>query len=452
MLTQVSRKLIGNICTFQLLLKGAQLEEFQKVNDKMSSKDMNRANFINTKLLGRKREPIEITKEEDSEVENIMKTIETETTIDHQEVMDACLKLLAEPLQQLKKDDVVKSLEMAFMVDMPPQMAALDASQAWILYWIANSLQITDPDTLTDLNKRRMVRKLFLMSKDNGPFGGGESQLPHIASTYAAINALALCDNIDNCWDKIDRDAIYKWLLTLKQPDGSFTTCNPVGERDTRGVYCALSVASLLNIMTDELTEGVVEYLQQCQTYEGGFGATPLRDEAHGGYTFCATASLAILNKLDSINVEKLIRWCASCQCSEEMGFCGRSNKLVDGCYSFWVGGTAAMLEANGYYGAMNHTALRKYILNCCQSKTGIPLRDKPGKNGDFYHTNYVLLGLSISESRFDYKETDNGKKQPFNISSKLTSSKEVSSELASINPVYGLPIETVQKFHKHFI
>ena len=418
----------------------------------MSSRDINRANFINTKLLGRKREPIEITSEEDPEIENIMKTVETETIIDREEVMEACVKLLNEPLHALDKDFATEGLSFAFNSAMPPQMVALDASQAWIVYWIANSMMMIDPGLLTNEIKRKMVRKLFLMSKDNGPFGGGESQLPHIASTYAAINALALCDNIDNCWNKIDRDAIYKWLLSLKQPDGSFTTCNPIGERDTRGVYCALSIASLLNIMSDELTEGVVEYLQQCQTYEGGFGATPFGDEAHGGYTFCATASLVIMNKLDSIDIEKLMEWCAARQCTEEMGLCGRSNKLVDGCYSFWVGGTAAMLEANEYHGCLKKEALRKYILNCCQSKTGIALRDKPGKNGDFYHTNYVLLGLSITESKFYYHEDGKTNRTPFDILSKSLSVKDVPSGLAFINPVYGLPNDSLQEFHKHFI
>ncbi|KAG0670590.1 CAAX farnesyltransferase (FTase) subunit beta [Maudiozyma exigua] len=418
----------------------------------MSSRDINRANFINTKLLGRKREPIDVRSEEDPEIENIMKTVETETIIDREEVMEACVKLLNEPLHVLDKDFAAGGLTFAFNSSMPPQMVALDASQAWIVYWIANSMMMIDPSLLTNEIKRKIVRKLFLMSKDNGPFGGGESQLPHIASTYAAINALALCDNIDNCWNKINRDAIYKWLLSLKQPDGSFTTCNPIGERDTRGVYCALSIASLLNIMSDELTEGVVEYLQQCQTYEGGFGATRLGDEAHGGYTFCATASLVIMNKLNSIDIEKLMEWCAARQCTEEMGLCGRSNKLVDGCYSFWVGGTAAMLEANDYHGCLKKEALRKYILNCCQSKTGIALRDKPGKNGDFYHTNYVLLGLSITESKFYYHGDDKTNRTPFDILSKSLSVKEVPSGLAFINPVYGIPNESLQEFHEHFI
>lgn len=32
-------------------------------------------------------------------------------------------------------------------------------------------------------------------------------------------------------------------------------------------------------------------------------------------------------------------RWCANRQMRFEGGFQGRTNKLVDGCYSFWQGG-----------------------------------------------------------------------------------------------------------------
>jgi len=415
----------------------------------MGAKNLARANYISSELLGRKRETVEIVTEEP--IENIMKEVETDTTIDRHEVMDMCEELLNEPLHELNHDYALKGLKFAFDSNMPPQMVALDASQAWMVYWIANSMQVFNETTIDEENKRKMVEKLFLMSEDKGPFSGGEGQLPHIASTYAAVNALALCDNFDNCWDQLDRKAIYKWLLSLKQTDGGFTTCNPVGERDIRGVYCALSVASLLNIMTDELIEGVLEYLQKCQTFEGGFGATLLQDEAHGGYTFCAVASLCILNKLHTINVEKLMEWCSARQYNEEMGLCGRGNKLVDGCYSFWVGSTAAMIEATTGVECINKQALRKYILNCCQSTTGISLRDKPGKNGDFYHTNYVLMGLAITESTFKYKMEPN-KKSPFDLVSIPSTTEDKPSDLSSINPIYGLPSDVVRKFHKHFV
>ena len=139
------------------------------------------------------------------------------------------------------------------------------------------------------------------------------------------------------------------------------------------GSYCALTVATLLDLLTPELTEAAANFIASCQTYEGGlaaaaFSATaawpdapaaPL-GEAHGGYAFCAAASWAMLKGPSSsarrnahssssasggnfreVDVLALLRWSASMQANpiEGGGFRGRTNKLVDGCYSWWCGG-----------------------------------------------------------------------------------------------------------------
>ncbi|CCF56130.1 hypothetical protein KAFR_0A06950 [Kazachstania africana CBS 2517] len=419
-------------------------------------KSTSRIKFIDSKLLGRKRQPTEtvVNSEENKEEEPeilIMKEIETQTTLDREETLSKCVPLLSVDRQpELNSQFHRMFLDYPFQNSMPPQMAAMDAGQPWIAYWVANSLKTMDPDWISDEYKERIAEKLSIISPKGGPFGGGMDQLPHIAGTYAAINSIVLCDNINDCWEKINRSAIYEWLLSLKTENGGFRTCDPVGEVDTRGVYCALSIASLLNIVTDELCEGVVDFLVNCQTYEGGFGGCPFEDEAHGGYTFCAVASLMILNSFDKISVEKLMEWCSARQYNEEKGLSGRSNKLVDGCYSFWVGATAAMIEASGYQNPINKEALREYILCCCQTDEFPGLRDKPGKRADFYHTNYVLLGLAISESEFQYR--DNNKHSASSILSKPIRLRDNSSNLIEISPIYGLPAKDVEKFTSFFL
>jgi protein farnesyltransferase subunit beta len=69
-----------------------------------------------------------------------------------------------------------------------------------------------------------------------------------------------------------------------------------------------------------------------------------------------------------------------------EGGFQGRTNKLVDGCYSFWMGATLEILslEMSKNKGCHSETqfeqaALLDFILNCCQAECG-GLRDKPSK------------------------------------------------------------------------
>ena len=80
------------------------------------------------------------------------------------------------------------------------------------------------------------------------------------------------------------------------------------GEVDLRAVYIVMVIGSILNVLSDELTEGVGEYIAECQTYEGGIGSD-INREAHGGYTYCGVAALAILNRLNLLNLHSLINW-----------------------------------------------------------------------------------------------------------------------------------------------
>lgn len=162
---------------------------------------------------------------------------------------------------------------------------------------------------------------------------------------------------------------MYKFFMSLKQPDGSFIVCRG-GEVDVRGTYCVLVVATLLDILTPELVHGTYNFVQSCQTYEGGFAASsqpffsptnailedprPALGEAHGGYTSCSVAALMMLRPLTPVtnvplvNGQALLRWAAMMQGSafdEGGGFRGRTNKLVDGCYSWWVGGLFTLIE-----------------------------------------------------------------------------------------------------------
>lgn len=82
------------------------------------------------------------------------------------------------------------------------------------------------------------------------------------------------------------------------------------------------------------------------------------------------------------------------------------TNKLVDGCYSFWQCAVFALIHP--YFQnqvdsplddfLFDQRALQEYVLLFCQNKTG-GLRDKPGKTKDLYHSCYVLSGLSVAQN-----------------------------------------------------
>lgn len=193
-------------------------------------------------------------------------------------------------------------------------------------------------------------------------------------------------------------------------------------------LYSAIFVDRLVT----GLSAGTAEWLLRCQTYEGGFAGCP-NQEAHGGYTFCALAALTLLGQEASCDYRALLvsrssssgagtdqketernddhvclfgggggvgvaqRWACQRQMRCEGGFQGRTNKLVDGCYSFWQGALFPLLQrllrrlpaarppphladqVPRRRWMFQQRALQHYLLVCCQHPLG-GLLDKPGK------------------------------------------------------------------------
>jgi protein farnesyltransferase subunit beta len=337
---------------------------------------------------------------------------------------------------------------------LPAGFVSIDSSRPWVIYWIVHSLYLLGKE-LSQGHKRRIISTLKHIQNPAGGYGGGPRQISQGAPNYAAV--LSLCSiGSDEAFQSINRKTMYSWFLSLKQPNGGFSIHND-GETDSRSTYTIICIAKLLNILTPQLVQGTADFTLSCQTYEGGFGGEPF-NEAHGGYNFCAMATLLILNDFSRCNLVNLENWLLNRQMKLEGGFQGRTNKLVDSCYSFWQGGALAILEimkkngthlydleqflqlskipnsasssskmlvdennnnnnnledvveetdqegvilsATDFNGslAFNQKALQKYILHCGQNFDQGGLRDKPGKTRDFYHCCYSLSGLSVSQ------------------------------------------------------
>jgi protein farnesyltransferase subunit beta len=179
-----------------------------------------------------------------------------------------------------------------------------------------------------------------------GGFGGGPSQMPHAATTFASVCSLCILVTSGGKAAVMAKDLIarirmplYRWMATLLTPASGAYRMHTDGEIDVRATYTILSCAKLLGIASPFLCqESVSDFIRSCQTFEGGLGGEPW-SEAHGGYTYCGVAALHILGKLEVLDIPALTGWVARRQMVFEGGFSGRSNKLVDGCYSFWQGG-----------------------------------------------------------------------------------------------------------------
>ncbi|KAI9300007.1 terpenoid cyclases/protein prenyltransferase alpha-alpha toroid, partial [Cunninghamella echinulata] len=137
-------------------------------------------------------------------------------------------------------------------------LVSLDASRPWLMYWMLQSLGLLEAPITKDIITRG-IDTLKACQHSEGGFGGGPGQLAHLATTYAAVNSLAILGT-NEAYDAIDRKKLYQFLLRMKQPDGSFTM-HYGGEIDIRGSYCALSVASLTNLLTPELMENCGDFI-----------------------------------------------------------------------------------------------------------------------------------------------------------------------------------------------
>ncbi|CAO4380797.1 unnamed protein product [Caenorhabditis nigoni] len=325
-----------------------------------------------------------------------------------------------------------------YLKNCPPSYSTLDASRSWMCYWAVNALKILDAEIPKE-TVDSIITFLKACEHPDGGYGGGPGQLAHLAPTYATVMCLASLQT-EEALKSINRETLYNFLKKSKDASGGFAM-HEGGEVDMRSAYCALATCEIVGLPIAEISEGVAEWIISCQTYEGGFGGEP-HTEAHGGYTYCAVASLVLLNRFRLVDVDSLLRWATRRQMKYEGGFQGRTNKLVDGCYSFWQGAIFPLLdgemEREGRSlekGLFEAKMLEEYILVGCQSLHG-GFKDKPDKPVDLYHTCYVLGGLSIAQK---YSMARDGKILGGDV-----------NMLCEINPVFNITV-TSEQFAKEF-
>ena len=360
--------------------------------------------------------------------------------------------------------------------EIPGGYSSLDSGYPWFIYWVTNIISMCKKNYALDFEtKMQFIKMLKELQHENGGFRGSPKGYAHLISTYAGMMAIINL-GIPEAYDIIDIPKMKNFLLNMKnnnfdiEKKPSFVDKNNIylitreksdeifsyhtafpgtfqnhvnGESDLRSTYCAITTASILNLINfdnlenDDLTKGVVQNIKNCQTFEGGLGPEPYC-EAHGGYSYCGIATLVLLKKLNEINLNNFLKWLVSRQMINEGGFNGRTNKLVDSCYSFWQGSIFNLLkmgDENFSYDnelLYDQLSLQAYIVFVCQSKKG-GLVDKPGKSPDLFHTNYATAGLSLSQEC----SLDN---------CSVSLSKELDDEFEKINPIYCAPDENVKK------
>ncbi|XP_073243213.1 geranylgeranyl transferase type-1 subunit beta-like [Porites lutea] len=297
---------------------------------------------------------------------------------------------------------------------LPSAYSSLDTSRVTVAFFALSGLDILNSLHIVEENKKEIIEWIYSNQKlpDHTPadtdltrcgFRGSSTSArhkvlsegvhdydcSHIAMTYTALASLVI---LGDDLSRVNRPAVIEGLKALQLSDGSFRPTVEGSENDMRFVYCACCISYFLNDWSGLDTSKLVEYIRKSMSYEYGFGQGPSL-EAHGGSTFCAVASLVLMNQLDSSLVadelEQIKRWCLFRQKS---GFQGRPNKPVDTCYSFWVG---ASLELLGAFSCVDFPSNREYLMSTQAPVTG-GFSKWPGNHPDALHTYFGLCGLSL--------------------------------------------------------
>ncbi|XP_064609546.1 geranylgeranyl transferase type-1 subunit beta-like [Liolophura sinensis] len=298
---------------------------------------------------------------------------------------------------------------------LPERYASLDTSRMTVAFFAISGLDILNAMEVLDKDKPDIIEWIYSQqvlpdNKDSNigmcgfrgsstignAFDYREAQhtvIPydsgHIAMTYTALAMLLI---LGDDLSRVNKRAVVEGLKSLQLPDGSFCPVPEGSENDMRFVYCACCISYMIADWSGVNRDKVKKYVKNSLSYDGGIGQGPGL-EAHGGSTFCAIASLILMDELENTftpkDLKRIKTWCILRQRS---GFHGRPNKPVDTCYSFWV---AATLQLLGLFSLTDFSSNRTYILSTEGHITG-GFSKWPDHSPDALHTYFGICGLSL--------------------------------------------------------
>jgi protein farnesyltransferase subunit beta len=164
----------------------------------------------------------------------------TDTTVKQDGCVKQCLPFLSASSEKFSRYNShgVPNLDRARHIKflhkslgpLPAPFAAADAARPWFFYWALCALSTFGEDVSS--YRECLIGTVRPLQNSTGGFAGGYGQMSHLATTYACVLSLAIVGGEDAI-DTIDRKAMWKWLVSLKQTDGGFRMFID-GEEDVR--------------------------------------------------------------------------------------------------------------------------------------------------------------------------------------------------------------------------
>eukprot|EP00981_Chlorochromonas_danica_P001646 scaffold360_cov186-Ochromonas_danica.AAC.1 len=291
------------------------------------------------------------------------------------------------------------------------------------VYWGLTALSLLGVNLKEESNAQEILQWVMTCyDPETGGFGGNVHHDAHLLYTLSAVQILALYDEMD----RLDREKIQSFVHSLQQPDG----CLHNGPEN-----CPIDLPK------------AIAFIQQCQNFDGGYGAVP-GGESHAGQIFCCIGALSIAEALDSVPVDLLAWWLAERQC-DSGGLNGRPEKQADVCYSWWILSSLSILGRTSF---IDREKLCDFIL-ACQEGEGGGIADRPSDLSDIFHTFFGICGLLLSEyfssiliKRIENKQKTDGENTTDDDLETIEEVENLQSVLKQIDPTYALPREVVKR------
>lgn len=256
------------------------------------------------------------------------------------------------------------------------------------IYWLCTCLDLMHSLHLIDQNYiLDYIQKCH--HKESGGYSPSPNHDPHLLYTLSAVQILVELNRVD----LIDKTSLCNYIKQLQQDDGSFMG-DQWGEVDTRFSFVAIACLAIIDRLDAVNIEQATNFVLSCLNFDGGFGCIP-GAESHAGQIYCCLGFLSLvqrLNVLDPSTKNMLAWWLCERQLEQSGGLNGRPEKLPDVCYSWWV---LASLRILGKDNWINGEKLSQFILASQDEETG-GCADRPGNIPDPFHTLFGITGLSL--------------------------------------------------------
>lgn len=278
----------------------------------------------------------------------------------------------------------------------------LDTRKDELQYWMTEHLRLNGvfwgltalhlmghPEALP---RDQTIKFVLECQNEDGGFGAAPGHDSHMLYTLSAVQILATVDALSDLESAPHGGAekVATFVAALQDRDTGTCAGDKWGEQDTRFLFCALLTLAILNRLDLIDVHKATAFVKACENFDGSYGRVP-GAESHAGQVYTCVGTLAVTGRLDLANVDRLAAWLSERQLPNG-GLNGRPEKLEDVCYSWWVLSSLAMI---GKLHWIDKAMLTNFILRCQDSEHG-GISDRPGDMVDVFHTHFGLAGLSL--------------------------------------------------------